>query len=97
MIPESCTGTDKRDVGMREDTFDTLTELGDDLCHPLTGFLEGSGMDIGLRRDTAHIQTRAAHVARLKDNHLQTLLSGIFSGAVATRPRTDDNQIRLIH
>jgi hypothetical protein len=48
-------------------------------------------MHIGLGGDTPHIETGAAHLSALEDNDLKALFGGIFSGAVATRPRADDN------
>lgn len=93
---EGGAATDEGDIGMGKDGLDPLTELGDDLRHATAGLVEGGGVDIGLGGDAAHIEACAAHLASLEDRDLQTLSGGIFSGAVATRPRTDDNQICCI-
>ena len=80
---------------MREDRLDTSTELGNDLSHALTGLSEDIGMDIGLRGDAADIETGASDIGTLEDRDFQALLGGIFSSAVTTRARTDNNQIRF--
>ena len=54
-------------------------------------------MHIGLGGYAPHIEAGAAHVCTFEDNNLQSLLGSIFSGAVTTRSRTDDNQITLFH
>ena len=89
--------THQCDIGMREDALDPLTELGDNLCHSTTGLFKGGAMDEGLRRYAPYIETRATHVAALKDNHLQPLLSSILSGTVATGACANDNQVRFRH
>ena len=50
-------------------------------------------MDIGLRGDTADVETGASDIGVLEDDDLQALLGGIFSGAVTAWPRADDDQI----
>ena len=50
-------------------------------------------MDIGLRGDTADIEAGASDIGVLEDDDLQALLGGIFSGAVTSWPRADDDQI----
>jgi hypothetical protein len=82
---------------MREDALYTCTELGNDLRHTLTGLSKSGAMNIGLSRYTPHIETSSTNIRTLEDYHLQTLFGGIFSGAVPTRARTDDNQINLRH
>ena len=54
-------------------------------------------MDIGLRGDAAYIQTGASHLRAFEDHDLQALFGGIFSGAVATRSRADNNEISCCH
>ena len=97
MILERGLFADEGDVGMREDGFDTGTELGTDNGHTFAGLSKGGAVDIGLRWDAAYIETGAAHVVTLEDDDLQALLGGIFSGAVTSRPRTNNDQIRFRH
>jgi len=54
-------------------------------------------MYVGLRRDAAHVETRASHMLSFEDYYLQTILRGIFSGAVATRASTNDYNITANH
>ena len=82
---------------MRQDTLHTRTELGYHLCHPLTGLIEGGTVNVGLCRDAAHVQTRAAYVVILEDDHLQTLMGSILCSTVATGSRPDDNEISMVH
>ena len=82
---------DEGNIRVREDGFDTSTELGHDSGHTFASLSEGGAVDIGLRGDAAHIEAGAAHVVALEDDNLQTLLGGIFSGAVTPRPRADDD------
>jgi hypothetical protein len=97
MILERGFLTDEGDVGMREDTLDTSTELRHYLGHTLTGLLEGGTMDIGLRGDAADIETGASDVGTLEDDHLQALLGSIFRSTVAARSGTNDNEISFFH
>jgi hypothetical protein len=53
-------------------------------------------MDIGLSGYATYIQAGASHLTLFYYDHLQALLGGIFSGAVAPRPRTDDADIEHI-
>ena len=78
---------------MREDTLYPTTQLGHDLCHAFASLSKGGSMDVGLRRDTAYIEAGSSDLSALEDCNLQALFGSIFSGAVTTRPRTDDNQI----
>jgi hypothetical protein len=84
-------------MGIREDALDSSAELRHDQRQALAGFLERTGMHIGLRGYAAYIKTRTTNVVALEDDDLQALLGGIFSGAVTTRARADDNQISFIH
>jgi hypothetical protein len=52
-------------------------------------------VDIGLRGDTAYIETGASHLGGFEDHDLQSLFGGVFSGAVTAWARADDNQINL--
>ena len=88
---------DQGDVGMREDGLYTCTELGHYLRHAFTSLSESGRVDVSLGGDTAHVETCAAHLGALEDDYLETLLCGIFSGAVPTGARTDDNQIYFRH
>ena len=54
-------------------------------------------MDVGLRGDTADIETGASHLRALEDRDLQALFGGVFSGAITTRPRTYYYQISCCH
>ena len=83
--------TDEGDIRMSENTLHPTPQLRNDLSHPLTGFLEGGTMHVSLRGDAAHIEAGAAHLASLEDGDLQSLLSSIFSGAVTSRSRADDD------
>jgi hypothetical protein len=67
------------------------------LGHTFTGLLKGHGVDIGLGGDAAYIETGSTHVATLEDHDLQALFGSIFSGAVASGPRADDDKIKAIH
>ena len=78
---------------MRENGFDTGTQLRDHQRHPLTSLLKSLGMNVCLRRNTTYIQTSASHLSVLEDYHLQALLGSVFSGAVTAWARADDNQI----
>ena len=89
--------TNQRDIGMRKDALNTLTKLTNNCCHAFASLGKGSTMHIGLGGDTTHIQAGATYLRTFEDNHLQALLSGIFSGAVTTWARADDNQINLRH
>ena len=75
---------DEGDVGVGENALDTCTELGHHLGHALTSFSESGRVDVGLRGDTADIETGASDVLALEDRDLQTLFRSIFSSAVAT-------------
>ena len=85
------------DIRMSEDTLDTCAELWHDSCHTFTSLREGGAMYIGLCGDTTHIQACTANIVAFEDNYLQTLFGGIFSGAVTSRPRADDDEIRCCH
>jgi len=50
-------------------------------------------MDVCLGRDAATVQAGATDLILLDDNDLQALVSGIFCGAVASRPRADNQHI----
>ena len=50
-------------------------------------------MNVGLSGYTPYIKAGASYLILFYDDNLQALLSGIFSGAVATRPRTDDADV----
>ena len=89
--------TNQRDVGMQEYALNTLTKLGYDCSHTLTGFFKSSAMHIGLGRYTTYIQACTTHLRAFEDDHLQALLGSIFSGAVTTRARADDHQINFFH
>ena len=89
--------SDEGDIGMREDAFYPTPQLGDNGSHTLAGLSKGSTVDIGLRRDTANIQTGASHLSILEDDDFRALLGSIFSGAVTARPRADDNEISCCH
>ena len=89
--------TNQRDVGMREDGLDAIPQLKHYLSHTFTSLSKSGCMDIGLRGYTADIKTGTAHLASLKDYDFQALLGGIFSGAVSSRSRADDNQISCCH
>ena len=54
-------------------------------------------MNVGLRRYTTHIQTGSSHVVTFEDCDLQAVLGGIFSGAVTSRPRANDNYVCANH
>ena len=54
-------------------------------------------MDIGLCGDATYIQASASHLRVFEDHDLQALFGGIFSGAVATRSRADNNEISCCH
>ena len=85
------------DVGVGENALDTCTELRNYLHHTLTGFFEGGAMNVGLGGNATYIKTGASHVVALEDDNLQALLGSIFSGAVPTRARTDDDKISCCH
>ena len=89
--------TNKCDIRMREDSFYSTPQLRHHLRHPFTSLSKGSRVYIGLRWDATYIQTSTADLSSLEDNDLQPLLGGIFSGAVTTRARADDNQISFFH
>ena len=89
--------TNQRDVWMREDALYPTPQLRHHLSHTLTSLIEGGSVDIGLRGDAAYIQTGASHLRAFKDHDLQALFGGIFSGAVATRSRADNNEISCCH
>ena len=52
-------------------------------------------MDIGLGGNATHVETGATSLGALEDDDLQALLGGLFSGAVPTRARADDDEISL--
>ena len=76
---------------MREDAFNTLTKLTNNCSHAFSGLSKSGAMHVGLGGDTTHIQAGTTNLGTFEDNHLQALLSGIFSGAVTTWARADDN------
>ena len=82
---------------MREDSLYAGAELGHNGSHALAGLGKSGRVNVGLGGDAAHVETRASNLSALEDNNLEALLGGIFSGAVPTRARTDDNQIRRCH
>ena len=94
-INESSSAPNQRDVRMREDALYPTTQLGNNGSHSFASLIESSGVNIGLGGNAAHIQTRTSHLSILEDGHLQALLGSIFSGAVTTRARADDEKIRL--
>ena len=63
----------------------------------MAGFGKGGTVDVGLCGNTADVQARAADVLTFEDGDLQALFGSIFSGAVATWPRTDDDEISCCH
>ena len=87
----------QRDVGMREDGLYTLAQLSNNSRHALASLSKGGAMHIGLGGYAPHIEAGAAHVCTFEDGDLQPLFGGIFSGAIASWPRTDDNQITRFH
>ena len=97
MILERGFLTDEGDVGMREDTLDTSTELGDYLGHTLSSLSERCTMNISLCGDAADIQASTSDIGTLEDDHLQTLLGSIFRSTVAARSGTNDNEISCCH
>ena len=96
-IDKTGMAADEGDIGMRENGLNTGTELRDDCCHTLAGFGKGGTVDVGLCGNTADVQARAADVLTFEDGDLQALFGSIFSGAVATWPRTDDDEISCCH
>ena len=78
---------------MGEDALHPTPQLRHHLCHTLTSLIEGLGMHIGLRGNTADIEAGASDMIPFEDRHLQALLGGIFSGAVAAWASADDNEI----
>ena len=47
--------------------------------------------------NTPLVETGATDLGRLEDNDFQTFLGRMTSGAVATRPRADNDEISLDH
>ena len=89
--------TNQCDIRMRENALYPTPQLRNDLGHTFTSLCERGGMDIGLRGNTTHIQASATHLRVLEDCDLQALFGSVFSGAVATRPRADDDKISCCH
>ena len=89
-IHERGMSAQQGDSRMSEDGLDASPQL----CHHLLLTLDGLGkrstVNIGLGGYAAPVQAGAPHLVLLDNHHTQPLLGGIFSGAVATRPRADD-------
>ena len=81
------------DIGMGKDGLNTCTKLGYNLSHTFASLSKRGAVDIGLRGNATHVQTRATNVVGLENNDFQALLGGIFSSAVATRSCADDENI----
>ena len=89
-VEEGCRVTDKGNAWCRQNPLDTGTKLLHHLLLALKRLSKRGTVNIRLGRNTTAVQAGASHFAFLYDNHLQALLGCIFSGAVATRPRTDN-------
>ena len=82
--------TEQRDVGMGKDGLYPTPQLGDDLLLTLESLAEGGAVNVGLGGYAATVEAGAADLVLLDNNYLQALTGGIFSGAVASGPRADD-------
>ena len=81
----------QRDIGVRQNAFYTSTELGHHSGHAFASLSKRSRVDEGLRGDTAHIETSASYLCTLEYDDLQAVSGSVFSGAVTSRSRADDN------
>ena len=89
--------TNQCDIWKRKNALNTLTKLGYNCCHTLTGFIKSGAMHVSLSWNTTHIKTCTTNLRALEDNNLQAFLGCIFSGAVTAWARADDNQISFVH